>query len=214
MKKVVEFPDPSDSSVADRPSRSGAHIDLSVGGMTCRHCPPMVEKALEEIDGVKAAQVNLSSGTAAIDYDPGQASIGDLAKAIRSAGYSAGTAKTRLLIKNMHCSSCVTRIELALRMTPGVVSARANLGPNAVDVEYQPEVVDFAAIRRAIESAGHKIAEPKAAEIKAAVEEDTDPEEAARNQEYRTPDAQVLVRRDRFGPGDGAELSGPDPWPS
>lgn len=186
MKKVVEFPDPSDSSVADRPSRSGAHIDLSVGGMTCRHCPPMVEKALEEIDGVKAAQVNLSSGTAAIDYDPGQASIGDLAKAIRSAGYSAGTAKTRLLIKNMHCSSCVTRIELALRMTPGVVSARANLGPNAVDVEYQPEVVDFAAIRRAIESAGHKIAEPKAAEIKAAVEEDTDPEEAARNQEYRT----------------------------
>lgn len=186
MKKVVEFPDPSDSSVADRPSRSGAHIDLSVGGMTCRHCPPMVEKALEGIDGVKAAQVNLSSGTAAIDYDPGQASIGDLAKAIRSAGYSAGTAKTRLLIKNMHCSSCVTRIELALRMTPGVVSARANLGPNAVDVEYQPEVVDFAAIRRAIESAGHKIAEPKAAEIKAAVEEDTDPEEAARNQEYRT----------------------------
>ena len=186
MKKVVEFPDPSDSSVADRPSRSGAHIDLSVGGMTCRHCPPMVEKALEEIDGVKAAQVNLSSGTAAIDYDPGQASIGDLAKAIRSAGYSAGTAKTRLLIKNMHCSSCVTRIELALRMTPGVVSARATLGPNAVDVAYQPEVVDFAAIRRAIESAGHKIAEPKAAEIKAAVEEDTDPEEAARNQEYRT----------------------------
>ena len=190
MKKVVEFPDPSDSSVADRPSRSGAHIDLSVGGMTCRHCPPMVEKALEGIDGVKAAQVNLSSGTAAIDYDPGQASIGDLAKAIRSAGYSAGTAKTRLLIKNMHCSSCVTRIELALRMTPGVVSARANLGPNAVDVEYQPEVVDFAAIRRAIESAGHKIAEPKAAKIKAAVEEDTDPEEAARNQEYR-----ILMRK-------------------
>ena len=186
MEKVVEFPDRSDSSVADRPSRGGAHIDLSVGGMTCRHCPPMVEKALEGIDGVKAAQVNLSSGTAAIDYDPGQASVGDLAKAIRSAGYSAGTAKTRLLIKNMHCSSCVTRIELALRMTPGVVSARANLGPNAVDVEYQPEVVDFAAIRRAIESAGHKIAEPKPAEIKAAVEEDTDPEEAARNQEYRT----------------------------
>ena len=186
MEKVVEFPDRSDSSVADRPSRGGAHIDLSVGGMTCRHCPPMVEKALEGIDGVKAAQVNLSSGTAAIDYDPGQASVGDLAKAIRSAGYSAGTAKTRLLIKNMHCSSCVTRIELALRMTPGVVSARANLGPNAVDVEYQPEVVDFAAIRRAIESAGHKIAEPKPAEIKAAIEEGADPEEAARNQEYRT----------------------------
>jgi Cu+-exporting ATPase len=71
-------------------------------------------------------------------------------------------------------------------MTPGIVSARANLGPNAVDVEYQPEVVDLEGIRRAIESAGHKVAEPKPAEIKAAVEEGADPEEAARSREYRT----------------------------
>src|SRR3546814_8689993 len=70
----------------------------------------------------------------------------------------------------MHCSSGVTRIELALQMTPGVLSARANLGPNAVDVEYDPSKVDFDAIRRAIESAGHKVAEPKAADVRAAVE--------------------------------------------
>lgn len=61
----------------------------------------------------------------------------------------------------MHCSSCVIRIELALQLTPGVVSARANLGPNAVDIEYQPEKTDFALIRRAIESAGYRVAESK-----------------------------------------------------
>jgi Cu+-exporting ATPase len=86
----------------------------------------------------------------------------------------------------MHCSSCVTRIELALQMTPGVLSARANLGPNAVDVEYDPSTVDFQAIRKAIESAGHKVAEPKPADVRTAVEGDADPEQAANEQEYRT----------------------------
>ena len=63
--------------------------------------------------------------------------------------------------QSMHCSSCVIRIELALQLTPGVVSARANLGPNAVDIEYQPEKTDFALICSAIESAGYRVAEPK-----------------------------------------------------
>ncbi|MEQ9145593.1 MAG: heavy metal translocating P-type ATPase [Parvibaculaceae bacterium] len=186
MEKVVEIPERrGQPTLSDSPGRA-AHVDLSVGGMTCRHCPPMVEKSLKGVNGVMSAQVNLSTGTAAIDYDTDRTTVADLARAIRSAGYSVATAKTRLLIKNMHCASCVTRIELALQMTAGVVSARANLGPNAVDVEYQPEIVDFGAIRRAIESAGHKIVEPKPAKIKAAVEEDADPEEVARNEEYRT----------------------------
>lgn len=186
MEKVVEISERTGRPSAMDSPGGGAHVDLTVGGMTCRHCPPMVKKALKDVSGVRAAQVNLSTGSAGIDYDPDKTSVAKLAGAIRSAGYSVATAKTRLLIKNMHCASCVTRIELALQMTPGVVAARANLGPNAVDVEYQPEVVDFAAIRRAIESAGHKIVEPKPTQIKAAVEEDLDPEDVARNEEYRT----------------------------
>jgi Cu+-exporting ATPase len=82
----------------------------------------------------------------------------------------------------MHCSSCVIRVELALRMTPGIVSARASLGPNAVDIEYQPEKVDFEAIRKAIESAGYRVATPKAE----AVGEALDPAEAANEEEYRS----------------------------
>ncbi|MFQ5775662.1 MAG: heavy metal translocating P-type ATPase [Kiloniellaceae bacterium] len=162
------------------------HADVSIGGMTCPHCPPMVEKALKRIDGVRGAQVSLAMGTASIDYEPARTSVGDFAKAIRSAGYSPGTAKIRLLIANMHCASCVTRIEGALHQTPGVVAASASLGPNAVDIEYQPELTELAAIRKAIESAGHEIVEPSAAEVQAAISDDVDTEEAARNREYRT----------------------------
>lgn len=186
MDKGVEIAGQRDVPVVHEQTPEGAHVDLSVGGMTCRRCPPMVAKALKEIKGVDAAKVNLSSGIAAIDYNRDQTSVSELAKAVRSAGYSAGTAKARILIKNMHCCSCVTRIELALKMTPGVISARANLGPNAVDVEYQPELVDFTAIHEAIESAGHKVKEPEPGQIKQAVDEDIDPEEVVRDQEYHT----------------------------
>ena len=101
---------------------------------------------------------------------------------MRSVGYTVGTATIRIPIKGMHCSSCVVRVELALKMTPGVVSARANLGPNAVDIEYQPETTDFALIRRAIETAGYRVAEVKAAPTGEAL----DPAEAANEEEYRT----------------------------
>ena len=118
---------------ADRKSRQDRtvssnerrHIALSIGGMTCRHCPPAVERALTAMDGVVSAHVSLSNKLATVDYDPDRAKAVDLAKAIRTAGYAPGAASTRIPIKSMHCSSCVTRIELALQMTPGVLSARA-----------------------------------------------------------------------------------------
>ncbi len=160
---------------------STRNVELRIGGMTCSHCPPAVEKALLNVAGVIAVQVNAVTNVARIEYDSSRAKIAEFLTAIRSLGYMPGTATTRTQVKNMHCSSCVVRIELALRQTPGVISARANLGPNAVDIEYQPEKVDFEAIRRAIESAGYRVADPKV-DPKSDV---LDPAEAANEEEYR-----------------------------
>src|SRR6516164_5197811 len=157
-------------------------IDLRIGGMTCPHCPPAVEKALKSVKGVISAQVNLANRLATVTYDRSAAKITDILNAVRSVGYTVGTATTRIPIKGMHCSSCVMRVELALKMTPGVVSARANLGPNAVDIEYQPETTDSASIRKVIETAGYRVADVKVA----AIGEALDPAEAANEEEYRT----------------------------
>src|SRR5262245_19228159 len=166
---------------ANKP-RAAERIDLRIGGMTCPHCPPAIENAIRSVKGVVSANVNLANKRATVNYNTGVAKVADILHAIRSAGYTAGTATTRIPIKGMHCSSCVVRIELALQMTPGVVSERANLGPNAVDVEYQPEKTDFALIRKAIESTGYRVAEPKMEASGEAV----DPGEAANEEEYRT----------------------------
>src|SRR5262245_38916525 len=166
---------PANKPVAER-------IDLRIGGMTCPHCPPSVEKALKSLKGVISAHVNFANRLATVTYDRSAAKITDILNAVRSVGYTVGTATTRIPIKGMHCSSCVVRVELALKMTAGVGSARANLGPNAVDIEYQPETTDFASIRKAIESAGYRVAEVKVA----AIGEALDPAEAANEEEYRT----------------------------
>jgi len=156
-------------------------IRLRIGGMTCPHCPPAIEKALRAIAGVTAASANLTSMSARIDYDPTRAKVTDILRAIRSSGYTVGIATMRVPVRNMHCSSCAIRVELALQMTPGVVAARASLGTNAVDIEYQPERTDFQEIRKSIESAGYRVAEPKIEPTS----EVLDPAEAANAQEYR-----------------------------
>jgi Cu+-exporting ATPase len=157
------------------------HVDLRIGGMTCGHCQKTVEKALSCMPGVRSARVNLANETAHVEYDPTSAKISEMVKAVRAAGHCAGSAKTRFIVENMHCSSCVTRVELALKTTPGVIAATANLGPNAVDVEYMPEQTDFRVIRKAIENAGYRVAEVKSR----GVPEGIDAADTANEAEYR-----------------------------
>jgi len=65
-------------------------LSLKVEGMTCGHCVMHVKKALEEIRGVKKAEVNLEKGTAVIILDRKEpASIDSLIKAVEDAGYIA-----------------------------------------------------------------------------------------------------------------------------
>src|SRR3974390_1367118 len=111
------------------------HIELRIGGMTCAHCPPAIEKAAAAVPGVISASVNPSTKVARLDYDSARTKIADILRAIRSVGYAVGTATMRVPIKNMHCGSCLMRIELALQMVPGVVSARASLENNPADID-------------------------------------------------------------------------------
>ncbi len=158
-------------------------VDLSIGGMTCPHCPPKLEMALAAVPGVHHARINLATGIAHIGFDPDRAKIADLTQAIRRAGFVPGTVKTRIPVANMHCTSCVIRIESELAMTPGVVRAAASTLTNAVDIEYQPERTSLDALAAAIGRAGYRLAEPKAASSSATAGP-VGTEETARSAEY------------------------------
>ncbi len=68
-------------------SEKTKEIGLKITGMTCASCAVTIEKALKDLDGVKAANVNFATEKAAVEYYSQQTSILDLRKAVEDAGY-------------------------------------------------------------------------------------------------------------------------------
>lgn len=62
-------------------------IVFKVAGMTCNHCKKAVEKALVDKDGVLSAEVDLSAGSASIEYNSDKVNVSALEEAIIDAGY-------------------------------------------------------------------------------------------------------------------------------
>ena len=60
---------------------------LGVAGMTCASCAGRVEKALRGVPGVLDASVNLAAEKATVERLPGEASYGELERAVEGAGY-------------------------------------------------------------------------------------------------------------------------------
>lgn len=102
---------------------------------------------------------SLGRHSVAFDYDLARTSVAALYEALKAAGHRAGSAAMHVKIKGMTCASCITAIEEALRATPGVLSAHANLGTEEAVVQYVPGTTDVEAVRKAVASAGYEIAD-------------------------------------------------------
>ncbi len=62
-------------------------LELGITGMTCAACVGRVERALNKVDGVLSASVNLATERATVTVVGAQASAAHLKRAIREAGY-------------------------------------------------------------------------------------------------------------------------------
>jgi copper chaperone len=61
-------------------------MELTIEGMTCGHCSAAVKQALESVDGVDEATVDLEAGRAVVR---GDAEVGALVRAVEEEGYRA-----------------------------------------------------------------------------------------------------------------------------
>lgn len=66
-----------------------ATATLKVQGMSCGHCVRTVTEALESVDGVKAAKVDLGAGRAFVEYDENRTGPRELVGAVMDEGYTA-----------------------------------------------------------------------------------------------------------------------------
>jgi Cu+-exporting ATPase len=137
-------------------------VELPIVEVICASCVQTIERSLRELPGVLRASVNFATGKAHVTYDPAKVTLRDMSQAIRKAGYSVGSARARIAIKDLRCASCVTFIEEALRATPGVLKASVNVASQEADVEYLPGVATLRSLRQAIESVGYRTGESPA----------------------------------------------------
>ena len=147
------------TTTLERPAPT--RVDLTIDGMHCASCVARIERALDQVEGVAEASVNLATERAAVRgsaLDPEA-----LSRAVEGAGYTVGDvaiqggpARARLAIEGMHCASCVSRIETALDSTPGVTEAVVNLATAEASVVYEPERVAVGDLVTAIARAGYE----------------------------------------------------------
>ncbi|MFN0166242.1 MAG: heavy metal translocating P-type ATPase [Bryobacteraceae bacterium] len=71
------------------PAETAQHLTVTIQGMTCASCQLHVQEALRKQPGVIDAQVNLITGQAAVDFDPGRTSPPALVAAVKATGYGA-----------------------------------------------------------------------------------------------------------------------------
>ncbi len=65
---------------------------------------------------------------------------------------------TTLRITGMHCASCASNAESALRDLSGVIKANVNIATEKATVEFDPAVIDESGLKKAVEKAGFGVA--------------------------------------------------------
>jgi P-type Cu+ transporter len=136
---------------------------IPIGGMTCAACVRRVENGIRSMEGVTEAGVNLASGKAAVEFDPGVVNESMIRARIVEIGYEplevhqvvqAGPVTTTLLVGGMTCAACVRRVELALKDVPGVTDASVNLAASRAAVTHDPTTT-VEMLQTVLEEAGY-----------------------------------------------------------
>ena len=63
-------------------------IDIKIGGMSCAACSRSCQRALEKLDGVHLAQVNIGTETARVEYNEKKLDFAAIKKAITGVGFT------------------------------------------------------------------------------------------------------------------------------
>lgn len=130
-------------------------VKFNVEGMTCASCQAHVQKALESVDGVKQASVNLMMENASVMMnDDVEESI--LIQTVEEAGYHLShNVHLEIHVDDMTCASCVSSIESYLGEHEAISSLNINLMDKLVSVDYDPTQIQKHDILSMIQEIGY-----------------------------------------------------------
>ncbi len=142
-------------------TKKSRKVVLDIGGMSCVTCAQTIEKKLSKLKGVAKATVNFAAEKAIVDYDPNSLEQKTIEDAIVEVGYKVVHESVFLKITGMSCVTCAQTIEKALNEKEGIYKASVNFALEKATVEYNPEQIGVAGIRKVIQDAGYDIIEPE-----------------------------------------------------
>ncbi len=125
--------------------------------MHCATCVTTIEKVVSGIRGVVGVQANLASGEALVTYDPSRASLRDIVRAVRSAGYDVYREEVVLVVENMVSVDDESIVESRLRGVPGVIDASASHVNKTVILSLNPETVSVDDVVKILEGMGYRV---------------------------------------------------------
>ncbi|KAL2543680.1 putative copper-transporting ATPase HMA5 [Forsythia ovata] len=137
---------------------------FSVIGMTCSACAGSVEKTVKRLPGIKEAVVDVLNNRAKVTFYPAFVNEETIRETIEDVGFQAtlieeeinekSTQVCRIRIKGMTCTSCSTTVESALQAVHGVQKAQVALATEEAEVQYNPKVLSYNQVLKAIEDTG------------------------------------------------------------
>lgn len=139
--------------MSDSPSKKAK---MKISGMSCATCALNIEKSLDNLEGVKEANVNLNTEEADVEYDPKKVKFQELENAIKKSGYGVINEKVALKIGGMTCAMCVNAIEDVLSKLDGVSEVNVNLASEMAYVTYNPNITAVKDMKEAIEDLGYQ----------------------------------------------------------
>lgn len=129
----------------------------TVEGMSCASCAATVEKAVQNINGVIKAQVNLTNDELIIEAEK----VADLDVKVENAVDKAGyhliipTQEAKFHISGMSCASCASTVEKAVAQIDGVEHSQVNLATEELTVRYRPQTDFEQKVEKRVEEAGY-----------------------------------------------------------
>ena len=132
-------------------------IELPLQGMRDEHCAALIDKRLNEVEGVQDAHTSFASGAVQIRFDAEQLTLSDLVNTIRNLGYEVDTVKAEFAVNGMTCAGCVASVQGALENSEGVISSSVNLATKSASVSWIPNIVSPASFASRVKSAGYEL---------------------------------------------------------
>ncbi|NKL23145.1 heavy metal translocating P-type ATPase [Rhizobium leguminosarum] len=144
-------------SKIEKSTASPIPTEFGIEGMSCASCVGRVERAIKAVPGVDTASVNLATERATVTFKD-TVDAAAVLQAIEGAGYEARIETLEMLVVGMTCASCVSRVERALKVVPGVVEASVNLATEKATIRFAAGAVSQRTLEDAVRAAGY---EPK-----------------------------------------------------